>query len=227
MLLGVNLGKVNKQTGTTYSVQQSDAYGIITLKNAAAIAVTLNSSVNQQWYASIENIGAGTATLTPSSGTINTNPTLTLAAGQGAIVYFDGVNWWALTSINPSGSYLTMNNPAFTGLIKGPHYATNSSTPGIAAGAAAGTSPTISVAGNDSAGIISITPGIGATTGTLATVTFADNYPTGCYVIIQSKGTATYIEAYANGSTTGFTLLTSTVLTPATPYTFTYIASGF
>ncbi len=281
------LGQVNAQTGTAYTTLNSDYGAIVTLDNASPVAVTLGgdgTGVQAQWWSFIQNNGAGTATLTPASGTINGAASITLITGQSVATFFDGTNWWAATSIpgsggtitavvagtgltgggssgsvtlaiattavtagsytnanitvnaegqltaaaNGSSSGLPVNNPTFTGLMTGPQYASNGSTPGIAAGAASGTSPTIAISGNDSGGSIGITPGIGATTGTLATVTWATAYPNGCFVVVQPLGTGTFINVYAAvGTTTGFDLDTSTSLTPATPYVFIYIVSGY
>lgn len=118
--LQLNLGKVNNQTGTAYTVQQSDYGGIVTLNNAGAVAVTLNNglstTVSPFWWAALENLGVGTATLTPVSGTINVAANITLATNQGAIVYFDGTNWWALTSTTGAGAGVTSLN-ALTGAL--------------------------------------------------------------------------------------------------------------
>jgi hypothetical protein len=51
----------------------------------------------------MKNLGAGTATLTPSSGTINGSSNITLTTGNGAILFFDGTNWKAITT-GSSGS---------------------------------------------------------------------------------------------------------------------------
>lgn len=109
--LQINIGKSNAQTGTAYTIQQSDYGGIVTLANAAPVAVTLNNgmttSVNANWFSAIENIGAGLVTLTPVSGTINGAANITLVTNQGAIVYYDGKNFSALTSVAGSGGTIT------------------------------------------------------------------------------------------------------------------------
>lgn len=94
------LGNVNNQTDVVYIVQNSDYGGIVTFSNAAPIAVTLNSAVNLRWFAYLEALGAGIVTLTPDIGgsLINGLASLTVPVGSGAIVFFDGLNWWALTS---------------------------------------------------------------------------------------------------------------------------------
>ena len=63
--------------------------------------------------------------------------------------------------------------PTVTTSITIPHIISTGTTPGIAAGAAAGTSPTISVAGTDLAGEIDLTTGtVPPANATLLTLTF-------------------------------------------------------
>jgi hypothetical protein len=114
-------GATDNQTGTSYTSQNSDYGGIVTIDNAAAVAVTLGgdgTGIGAQWWCFFENIGAGTATITPSSGTINGGADITLVTNQGAVVFFDGVNWAALTSIAGSGGTIT-DVVAGTGLTGG------------------------------------------------------------------------------------------------------------
>ena len=62
-----DLVAVNAQVGTTYTVLGSDRSKLVTLKNAAAIAVTLpqaGATFPAGWIASFSNQGAGTATIT-------------------------------------------------------------------------------------------------------------------------------------------------------------------
>ncbi len=91
-----NLGIVNNQGGvTSYITQTSDNGGLIILNSASPIAVTLNFGVTVPWYTTISNEGTGTATITPSSGTINGLASITLPGGSWVTIYFDGANWWA------------------------------------------------------------------------------------------------------------------------------------
>jgi hypothetical protein len=95
--ISTSFGLVNNQTGTAYTPQNSDYGGLIVLNNAAAVTVSLDGlSLPTQWFSAFENLGAGTATLTPASGTINGAGSLALTTGEGALVYFDGANWWAV-----------------------------------------------------------------------------------------------------------------------------------
>lgn len=111
-----------------------------------------------------------------------------------------------------------------------------SSTPGIAAGAGAGTTPTVSVTGNDAAGLLNITTGT-TPTGTnaiIATITFNTTYASAPRVIIcpanrAANGLTTAIPlvpaaGQTNGvTTTTFVLESNTVaLTGSTAYIWTY-----
>jgi hypothetical protein len=57
--------------------------------------LSTNPGIQLPWFTTINNLGTGTATLTPGSGNINGNPSLTLPGGQFSIVYFDGTNFTA------------------------------------------------------------------------------------------------------------------------------------
>ena len=99
--LSPSIGAVNNQTGaTSYATLPSD-YGLeIILNSASPIAVTLNTlgsgaSIALPWFCSFNNTGTATATLTPSTGTINGGGSLALPGGDFCIVYFDGTNFSA------------------------------------------------------------------------------------------------------------------------------------
>lgn len=92
---GTGIGTVNNQSGNTaYTTQQSDNEGLIILNDASPVAVTLNSVITVPYGVFITNFGAGTATLTPTSGTINGGASFSLPQNCTALVGFDGTNWW-------------------------------------------------------------------------------------------------------------------------------------
>lgn len=128
------IGSVNDQTGlTSYATQQSDYGAFILLSDASAIAVSLTTgtAITLPWFATFVNSGAGTATLTPASGTINGAGLFTLLGGQVVTVVYDGVNFeicpllalpvntpavaheW-LASYNSTTGAFTLTQPAFT-----------------------------------------------------------------------------------------------------------------
>jgi hypothetical protein len=111
---GVGIGTVNNQSGnTSYATQQSDNEALIILNDASPVAVTLNSVITTPYGSFITNLGAGTGTLTPSSGTINGNASFSLPQNYTALVAFDGSNWWA--SALPIVPILTQYSVLFMG----------------------------------------------------------------------------------------------------------------
>lgn len=98
----------------------------------------------------------------------------------------------------------------------------------IAAGAAAGSSPTVTVTGDAFSGSISVTTGAtGATTGTLATVTTKITAPTGTRVVLWPTGDNSIlhnVRVKASGTTTTIVLaVPATALASATAYTWDYM----
>jgi hypothetical protein len=88
---------VNPQTGTTYTVVSADATSLTTLNNASTIAVTLpqpGTTILGGWYADYSVIGAGPATFTPTSSTVDGTSSLTLYPGQGIRIVSDGTNYF-------------------------------------------------------------------------------------------------------------------------------------
>lgn len=96
----------------------------------------------------------------------------------------------------------------------------------IAAGAAAGSSPTVAVTGDAFSGSISVTTGTSATTGTLATVTLKITAPTGTRISLTPTNANACLHVarwYAAGTTTTLVITTpATALSDATAYTFNY-----
>lgn len=107
----------NAQTGTTYSIAATDRASYISFSNASPIAVTLPQAgttgfANNFVFVACD-IGAGTATITPTTSTISyTNgssysaaqTTLALATGQCAWVYSDNANYFAIQRTGGAGS---------------------------------------------------------------------------------------------------------------------------
>ena len=94
-----NVGFVNYQTGvTSYSTAQSDYGKVIVLNDASPIAVILSGAVNGitlPFYCRFFNEGAGTATLTPGSGTVNGSASYSLTTGNSINIFWDGTNFIA------------------------------------------------------------------------------------------------------------------------------------
>ncbi len=96
----------------------------------------------------------------------------------------------------------------------------------IAAGAAAGSSPTVAVTGDAFSGSISVTTGTSATTGILATVTLKITAPTGTRISLtptNANATLHFLRVYAAGTTTTLVItVPTTALADATAYTYNY-----
>ena len=90
----LGLGLVNSQAGNTaYTTQATDNGSLLTFNDASPVAVTLNSGITTPYYFFATNFGAGTATLSPTTGTINGSASFALPQNYTAIVSFDGTNW--------------------------------------------------------------------------------------------------------------------------------------
>lgn len=92
-------GSINAQTGTTYTVVATDFGKLLTFTNGSAITVTLPvatsfSGKTGQCFA-VTTEGAGTATITPTTSTINGQSTKAYATGAGGTICSDGTNYHA------------------------------------------------------------------------------------------------------------------------------------
>lgn len=98
----------NAQTGTTYTIAATDRSSYVTLSNASSIAVTLPQAGTTGFASNFVfracDIGAGTATITPTTSTISYTTgaaytagasTLVLRTGQCASIYSDNSNYFA------------------------------------------------------------------------------------------------------------------------------------
>lgn len=88
---------VNAQTGTTYTYLTGDKGKLVTHSNASAIAGTLpqaGATFPDGWWVDVQNRGAGTLTITPTTSTVDGAATLVLVAGQGARIVSDGTNYF-------------------------------------------------------------------------------------------------------------------------------------
>jgi hypothetical protein len=93
---GVNVGDVNAQTGTSYTVVASDQGKLVTFNNASAVAVTLPQATGQfgaGWFVAVRNYGAGTVTITPTTSTIDSGASVTVATDAHCFIYSDGTNY--------------------------------------------------------------------------------------------------------------------------------------
>lgn len=81
---------VNAQTGTTYTLVLTDAFGAVSLNNASAITLTVppesDAAFEVGTFIELYQLGAGAVTITPGSGvTINSRNALLDTGGQYAV----------------------------------------------------------------------------------------------------------------------------------------------
>ena len=108
-------GKINAQTGTTYSFLIGDAGKLTTFSNASSVAVTLGfiGPFADGTVFHAKNIGAGVVTITPTGATIDFAATLILTKGQSASIFSDGTNY-RTTLLHPNiSSELVANTTTF------------------------------------------------------------------------------------------------------------------
>lgn len=95
---------INAQVGTSYAILSADMGKTVTTTNAASIAVSIASAATAGFTAgksfTLINLGAGTATLTPTTSTINGQSSLVLLQYQSAYIISDGTNYIAFLGTN-------------------------------------------------------------------------------------------------------------------------------
>jgi hypothetical protein len=120
---------INAQTGTTYALLTTDYGKLLTFNNSGSVAVTLSSATTTGFTAGysfdVENLGAGTVTITPTTSTINGASTLTIAQNHGCTVTSDGTNYQvsACTAIGAGPGTVTsvaMTVPSFLSISGSP-----------------------------------------------------------------------------------------------------------
>lgn len=99
----------NTQTGTTYAILDADCGKLLTLSNAGAVAASIAQagtagSFASGWFTHIENLGAGTVTITATASTIDGSSTLVIPANQGVVLFSNGANYFTERGLAPSGS---------------------------------------------------------------------------------------------------------------------------
>jgi hypothetical protein len=108
----------NAQSGTSYTVLNSDQGKLVTFNNASAIAVTLPQAgasglFTTGWFAYFENIGSGTVTISPAVSTIDGLTSLVLAQNSGAIIVSNGTNYSTMRGVGATTN--TVNALELTG----------------------------------------------------------------------------------------------------------------
>lgn len=106
-------------------------------------------------------------------------------------------------------------------LTIGGHILTRGSAPAVSSGGAVGANGTVSISGTDAAGTVAVNVGTGGGNGTLATVTFANNYTSTPHVVVTAIGRSAG-SVYVNRSAAGFSISVGNSLSTG-GYAFDYI----
>jgi hypothetical protein len=115
-----SIGAADILTTSPYTIGGADMCRTKIVNDASAFTMNLQKPPPPNFNATVMNIGAGTATLTPPSGvTINGLSSMALTKGQSAILSTgtDG-NWYAATNSGSTGGVLGVANGG-TGLASG------------------------------------------------------------------------------------------------------------
>lgn len=94
-------GGVNAQSGTTYTLQVSDAGELVVL--SATATLTLPGGLPNFFCCTVLFTGASGGTIAAGSGRVNGVTSITVAQNQGGELFFDGTNWWFVQSSNTTG----------------------------------------------------------------------------------------------------------------------------
>jgi hypothetical protein len=145
---------------------------------------------------------------------------------SGFIVYEGGTNN-STAAFQVSGS----GNTTATGYLQG-KFIMGSGTMGVAAGAAAGSSPTIACATSHVcdgvSGTVSLTTGTSPTTGTLATLNFPNTHTNQANCIVNTLSATGIVTSNTwTESTTALTITANTALTASTAYTIKYWCGSY
>jgi hypothetical protein len=138
------------ESGTSYTVQDTDYQGIVQFNTSSAIAVNLNSAVKANFTCTILNLGTGAITLTPTLGaTVNGAGSLALGVGVGCQVFFANGKWTVF-----SGATFIPVTPATVAVVAGKYLTGYDATTGLfSENAVAGISGTITLAALTALGI--------------------------------------------------------------------------
>lgn len=114
---------VNAQTGTSYTYLSGDRGKLVTHTNASAIAGTLpqaTGAFGADWFMWVENRGAGTLTITPTTSTIDGAASLALTTNQGCLIASDGANYFTMRGVGGSSSAGTKTYGRYTPMTAQP-----------------------------------------------------------------------------------------------------------
>jgi len=227
-------------TGPVLAIGRS-AGSDLTNQNNIAVFGSATSPLND-WYfgESYSTASPSDITFQPSvaSGTNIAGSSFYLKGGAGTGNATPGKLYLQYASAGSSGATVQSYTTAVTidsaatdvaGLLQVDRIAGTTSAPSISAGAAAGTSPTVSVTGTDLGGEIVVTTGTGSVgSGTLATITLNVAFANDCYPVLQAADAdARGVAVHITHSSTGFAIVAGAAgWSTSTEYRWTYIVAG-
>ena len=236
----INANGILVATNNTY-LQALTANGAVLLQdstNSTSAFQVQNSLGNTVLAVNTVNNRVGIGTTSPNYpldvvGNINTSSNYLINGVQiSSSNLSDSANIARLNANQTFSGVDTFSNVLTLGkeLILDGHYVTGNTSGNttITAGSAAGTSPTVSINGNDVGGTITITTGSsGVSSGTIVNVVFANAYGATPSVVISSDNAATAIlENYVSGiSTTGFSIDIANTTVASTTYVYSYFVT--
>jgi hypothetical protein len=213
----------------------------LTTQNNIAVFGSATSPLND-WYfgESYSTASPSDITFQPSvgSGTNVAGSSFYLRGGAGTGNATPGKLYLQYASAGSSGATVQSYTTAVTidsaatdvaGLLQVDRIAGTTSAPSISAGAAAGTSPTVSVTGTDLGGEIVVTTGTGSVgSGTLATITLNVAFANDCYPVLQAADAdARGVAVHITHSSTGFAIVAGAAgWSTSTEYRWTYLVAG-
>lgn len=215
-------------TGTVYA-GQTNGSGNYVLQAASSVELSTNTNVTGSLAATSNVTGVtlqgSTSVLSPLLDRANAG---TLSIGTANATAITIAKSGVSTTI--AGTLTVSEAATFNGtLTVNGHIIGGGSTPSIAAGVAACTTPTVSVTGSDTAGTVTVTTGTGClSSGKLATITFAAAFGSAPRVTLTAAGAnAAGLNSYiddATISTTTFDIGTSAIPLSTTTYKWYYHA---
>jgi len=198
---------------------------IIDAGNAAGTAGVVTIAASN---ASALSLGRSGITTTFAGNTLLNGSNNTVSVNSATALLIQNTSATALLTADTSTMKVTVRTLEVTlNLTVNGHLISGGSTPSIAAGTAACTTPSVSVSGTDTSGRITVTTGTGCgSSGKLATITFSGAFGSAPRVTLtpagsNAAGLTTYIDD-ATISTTAFDLSTTTTAANSTTYRWYY-----
>lgn len=151
----------------------------------------------------------------------------TSGSGTAGFIVYEGGSNYSTAALQVGGT----GNTTATGYLQG-KFMMGTGTMGVAAGAAAGSSPTIACATSHTcdgiSGTVTLTTGTSPTTGTLATLSFPNTHTNQANCMVTTlSATAMITTTTWTESTTAITITANAALTASTPYTIKYWCGGY